>query len=84
MIETQHIKRLLEADDRDAVLVIAGGRAQVVSADTVKEGGLVVAGRKDILRWLAGDTESEELAPSPDELRRIAEDLDRTVTDPRV
>ncbi|MFC9970081.1 hypothetical protein ACFVH6_04170 [Spirillospora sp. NPDC127200] len=74
MITTEHVARLLAAEDPETALVVVGGRAEIVPKGE-ETGGLLVTDRRGLVDRLGGDD------PSPEALERVAQALDAAVAE---
>lgn len=72
-ITVDHVRQLLASDAPGATLVIVAGRPRITSSPA-EEGGLVVAGRDDLLR-------GRDTPPDDEELSRLAQSLNATVSE---
>ncbi|WP_119727562.1 hypothetical protein [Thermomonospora amylolytica] len=72
-ITVDHVRELLGSDSPDATLVLVGGRPKITTTPAA-ENGLVVASRADL--WKDRDT-----PPGDEDLRRLAEILNTTVSE---
>ncbi|SEG56331.1 hypothetical protein SAMN04489712_106304 [Thermomonospora echinospora] len=72
-ITVDHVRQLFASDEPGATLVIVAGRPQITS-NPAEDDGLVVAGREDLMR-------GRDTPPGEDELNRLAETLNATVSE---
>ncbi|MQA98143.1 MAG: hypothetical protein GEV11_27345 [Streptosporangiales bacterium] len=77
VIGPEHLEKLLESDDPDATLVIIGGRAAVVSAESARSGehadALLVTSREALI--------AEFEVVNKEQLDQLAQRLDVAVSD---
>lgn len=66
MISTDDVRRLLQSDDKDAVLVLVEGRTEVIGAGQLASepyrGALEVISRDDLVNRVGQDPSEHELA----------------------
>ncbi len=78
MISTEDVRTLLQSEERDAVLVVVEGRAEVIGAGRLASadyrGALEVVSRDDLVQRI-GD------APSDREIEEQAAQLDTAVSE---
>jgi hypothetical protein len=79
LIGPADVRRLVEADDPGATLVIYEGRAAVLSADDLAadryQGALLITSRQELLDTLGRPVTSEQ------EIEQLAVNLDATVSE---
>lgn len=65
MISTDDVRRLLEADEKDAILVVVEGRAEVIGAGQLASaeyrGALEVVARDDLIQRIGESPSDREI-----------------------
>lgn len=77
LIDRECVRRLLEAHDPDTALVFVRGECVVLPPERIDADhqGLVIARRRDLLRYFTGDTITDQ------QVEVLADRLDNTVRD---